>query len=182
MRYTEARLTAAAMEMVASIDEDTVDFIRTTTAARPSPRYSRGHPEPAGQRHGRDRGRMATNMAPHNLGEVVAAVRHLLKHPDASLDSLMRYVPGPDLPPGDASWGSRGSGRPTRRARHLPHPGHHVYRAADPRRSGIVVTELPYGIGPEKVMTRIKTWSRQEAERHLRPEGRSPDRKRGLHW
>ena len=58
MRYTEARLTAAAMEMVASIDEDTVDFIPnydgSETAAR---RAARGHPEPAGQRHGRDRGR-----------------------------------------------------------------------------------------------------------------------------
>src|SRR5881392_3828480 len=101
MRYTECRLSRIATEMLRDIDADTVDFV---------PNYDESRREPvvlpsrfpnllvngsAGIAVG-----MATNMAPHNLGEVVAAARYLIKHPDASLDALMRYVPGPDLPTG----------------------------------------------------------------------------------
>ena len=109
MRYTEARLTAAAMELVGSIDEDTVDF---------QPNYDGQETEPSvlpaalpnllvNGASGIAVG-MATNMAPHNLGEVIAAVRYLIKHPDASLDALMRYVPGPDLPTGGKIVGLEG--------------------------------------------------------------------------
>src|SRR6204780_5206879 len=101
MRYTEARLTAAAMEMVASIDEDTVDFQPNYDGTETQPEVL-----PAGLPNLLVNGTagiavgMATNMAPHNLGEVVTAARHLIKHPDAGLDTLMKYVPGPDLPTG----------------------------------------------------------------------------------
>jgi len=100
---------------------------------------------------------MATNMAPHNLGEVVAAARHLIAHPDAGLDELMRFVPGPDLPTGGKIVGLEGireayeTGRGTFRTRAAAR-----IEKLTPRRTGIVVTELPYGIGPEKVVTRIK--------------------------
>jgi DNA gyrase subunit A len=100
---------------------------------------------------------MATNMAPHNLGEVVAAARHLIAHPDAGLDELMRFVPGPDLPTGGKIVGLEGireayeTGRGTFRTRATAR-----VEKITPRRTGIVVTELPYGIGPEKVVTRIK--------------------------
>jgi DNA gyrase subunit A len=158
MRYTEARLTAAAMEMVASIDEDTVDF---------SPNYDGSETQPdvlpgglpnllvngaSGIAVG-----MATNMAPHNLGEVIAAARHLLRHPDATLDALMRFVPGPDLPTGGRIIGLGGireayeTGRGIFRTRATA-----VVEQLTPRRAGIVVTELPYTIGPEKVKTRIQ--------------------------
>src|SRR3984885_12855055 len=158
MRYTEARLTAAAMEMVASIDEDTVEF---------GPNYdgSERQPEvlPAGLPNLLVNGTsgiavgMATNMAPHNLGEVIAAARHLLKHPDASLDTLMRFVPGPDLPTGGRIVGLEG-------VREAYESGRGIFRTRatvaveklTPRRTGLVVTELPYGIGPEKVIARIK--------------------------
>jgi DNA gyrase subunit A len=96
MRYTEARLTAAAMEMVASIDEDTVDFIPNYDGSETQPDVL-----PAGLPNLLVNGAsgiavgMATNMAPHNLGEVIAAARFLLRNPAASLDALMRYVPGP---------------------------------------------------------------------------------------
>src|SRR5436305_11844852 len=101
MRYTEAKLAPASMAMVESIDEDTVDF---------APNYDGSEQEPSvlpaafpnllvngatGLAVG-----MATNMPPHNLAEVVAAARHLIKHPGADLDTLMRFVPGPDLPTG----------------------------------------------------------------------------------
>src|SRR5207253_3673975 len=98
-----------------------------------------------------------TNMAPHNLGEVVAAVRHLLRHPDASLDTLMRFVPGPDLPTGGRIVGLDG-------IREAYETGRGIFRTRattrieqlTPRRTGIVVTELPYSIGPEKVIARLK--------------------------
>jgi DNA gyrase subunit A len=157
-RYTEARLAAAAMEMTNSLDEDTVDFI---------PNYDGTDTQPevlpsaipnllvngtAGIAVG-----MATNMAPHNLGEVVAAARHLIAHPDADLETLMRFVPGPDLPTGGKIIGLEGirdayeTGRGTFRTRAAAR-----IEQITPRRTGIVVSELPYGVGPEKVIARIK--------------------------
>jgi DNA gyrase subunit A len=158
MRYTEARLTAAAMEMVASIDEDTVDFIPNYDGSETQPEVL-----PAGLPNLLVNGAsgiavgMATNMAPHNLGEVIAAARYLLRNPSASLDTLMRYVPGPDLPTGGRIVGLEGireayqTGRGIFRTRATA-----VVEQLTPRRTGIVVTELPYTIGPEKVMSRIK--------------------------
>ena len=158
MRYTECRPTEAAMAMVADIGEETVDF---------GPNYDGQEEEPqvlpaalpnllvngaAGIAVG-----MATNMAPHNLSEVITAARHLLKHPDASLDQLMRFVPGPDLPTGGKIVGLDG-------VREAYETGRGVFRTRatvkieqlNARKTGIVVTELPYGVGPEKVVDRIK--------------------------
>ena len=99
---------------------------------------------------------MATNIAPHNLIEVVQALRHLITHPDAALDDLMRFIPGPDLPTGGKIVGLDGvrdayeTGRGTFRMRATAR----VETVG--RRKGIVVTELPYGVGTEKVIERIK--------------------------
>src|SRR5277367_3281761 len=158
MRYTEARLTAAAMEMVASIDEDTVDFIPNYDGSEQQPDVL-----PAGLPNLLVNGAsgiavgMATNMAPHNLGEVIAAARFLLRNPSASLDALMRFVPGPDLPTGGHIVGLDG-------VREAYETGRGIFRTRatanieqlNVRKTGIVVTELPYGVGPEKVITRIK--------------------------
>ncbi|MFB7908175.1 DNA topoisomerase (ATP-hydrolyzing) subunit A [Kitasatospora sp. NPDC056076] len=158
MRYTESRLTAASMAMVESIHEDTVDF---------GPNYDGSEQEPlalpaafpnllvngaTGIAVG-----MATNMPPHNLSEVVAAARHLIKHPSADLDTLMRFVPGPDLPTGGRVVGLSGirdayeSGRGTFKIRATT-----TIENVTARRKGIVVTELPYNVGPEKVIAKIK--------------------------
>src|SRR5437667_3050129 len=183
MRYTEASLTAAAMEMFASIDEETVDL---------SPNYDGSEQQPdvlpagipnllvngtAGIAVG-----MATNMAPHNLGEVIAAARYLIKHPDASLDALMRYVPGPDLPTGGRIVGLQG-------IREAYETGRGIFRTQatasveqlTPRRSGIVVTELPYSVGPEKVMTRIKDLVQAKKLNGIADLKDLTDRNRGLH-
>ncbi|CAB4928609.1 MAG: DNA topoisomerase 4 subunit A [Actinobacteria bacterium] len=156
-RYTEARLATSALLMTDSLDEDVVDF---------APNYDGRETEPevlpaaipnllvngaAGIAVG-----MATNLAPHNLAEVVAAARHLLDHPDASLDSLMRFIPGPDLPTGGTIIGLDGirdayaTGRGTFRIRATTR-----IDSVTARRQAIIVTELPYTVGPEKVVERI---------------------------
>jgi DNA gyrase subunit A len=100
---------------------------------------------------------MATNMAPHNLVEVIGAARHLIANPTCSLDDLMKFVPGPDLPGGGRIIGLDGI-----RDAYLTGRGAFRTRATaridnvNPRRKGIVVTELPYLVGPEKVIEKIK--------------------------
>ncbi|URN05695.1 DNA topoisomerase IV subunit A [Actinomadura madurae] len=158
MRYTEARMSREAMLMVQSIDEDTVDF-------RPNYDGQEQEPEvlPAAFPNLLVNGAsgiavgMATNMAPHNLGEVIAAARHLIDNPEADLDDLMRFVPGPDLPTGGKIVGLDGirdayaNGRGTFRTRATV-----TIESVTPRRKGIIVSELPYAVGPERVKAKIK--------------------------
>jgi DNA gyrase subunit A len=157
-RYTEARMAAAALLMVGSLDEDTVDFVPNYDDTQWQPGVlPAAYPNllvngAAGIAVG-----MATNMAPHNLVEVIGAARHLIAHPTCSLEDLMKFVPGPDLPCGgkivglegirDAYLTGRGSFRTRATAR---------VEALTPRRKGIVVTELPYLVGPEKVIDKVK--------------------------
>ncbi|MBT2226779.1 DNA topoisomerase (ATP-hydrolyzing) subunit A [Nonomuraea sp. NEAU-A123] len=183
MRYTEARLAPAAMLMVESLDEDTVDF---------KPNYDGQETEPTvmpsafpnllvngttGIAVG-----MATNMAPHNLAEVVAAARHLIKKPDATLDELMRYVPGPDLPTGGSIIGLQGirdayeSGRGTFRMRAKCRVDQ-----ITPRRKGLVVTELPYNVGPERVVAKIKELVTSKKLQGIADLKDLTDRHKGLH-
>ena len=183
MRYTEARLSAAAMEMVASIDEDTVDFIPNYDGT-----YNQPEVLPAGLPNLLVNGTagiavgMATNMAPHNLGEVVAACRHLIANPEATLDELMRFVPGPDLPTGGKIVGLDG-------IREAYETGRGIFRTraaarvekVTPRRDGIVVTELPYGVGPEKVIARIKDLVSSRKLQGISDLKDLTDRQRGLH-
>ncbi len=158
MRYTECRLAPAALLMTTALDEDTVDLVPnyddslTQPAVLPSAFPNLLVNGASGIAVG-----MATNMAPHNLVEVIGAARHLIAHPDATLDDLMRFVPGPDLPTGGRIVGLDGvreayeSGRGSFRTRATVR-----IEALTPRKQGIVVTELPYGIGPEKVIEKIK--------------------------
>ncbi|MFC9467010.1 DNA gyrase/topoisomerase IV subunit A [Streptomyces coelicoflavus] len=158
MRYTECRMAEAAGLMTESIDEDTVDF---------APNYDGQEQEPvalpaafpnllvngaSGIAVG-----MATNMPPHNLREVIAAARHLIRNPNADLDALMKHVPGPDLPTGGRIVGLPGirdayeTGRGTFKIRATV-----SVETVTARRKGLVVTELPFAVGPEKVISKIK--------------------------
>ena len=156
-RYTEARLAPAALGRNADRAEETVDF---------SPNYDNKLVEPivlpsaipnllvngaSGIAVG-----MATNMATHNLAEVVAAAKHLMRQPNATLEELMRYVPGPDWPGGGIIIGRDGireayaTGRGTVTTRSATH-----IENVTARKKAIVVTELPYMVGPERVLERI---------------------------
>jgi DNA gyrase subunit A len=158
-RYTEARMAAPALLMAEGLDEDVVDFVPNYTN---DPKLSQPGVLPAAFPNLLVNGSsgiavgMATNMPPHNLVEVVGAARHLIAHPDASLDDLMRYVPGPDLPSGGKIVGLEGireayaTGRGTFRTRATAR-----IENITPRRQGIVITELPYLVGPEKVYEKI---------------------------
>ena len=157
-RYTEARMAPAALLMVEGLGEDTVDFVPNYDDTQTQPEVL-----PAAFPNLLVNGAsgiavgMATSMPPHNLGEVIGAARHLIEHPDATLDDLMRFVPGPDLPGGgrivgldgirEAYAGGRGTFRTRATAR---------IENITPRRRGIVVTELPYLVGPEKVIEKIR--------------------------
>ncbi|GAA4110190.1 DNA gyrase subunit A [Enteractinococcus coprophilus] len=158
-RYTEARMSQAAVAMTSDLAEDTVDF---------EPNYDNQMQQPtvlpaafpnllvngaSGIAVG-----MATNMAPHNLGEVIAAARHLIDHPDADTKALMKFVPGPDLPSGARIVGLDGirEAYETGRGRFTMRATVNVEQVSA-RRTGLVVTELPYGVGPERVIDRLKT-------------------------
>ncbi|MGV8876541.1 MAG: DNA gyrase/topoisomerase IV subunit A [Rhodoglobus sp.] len=157
-RYTEARLQASAIAMTDNLDEDVVDFVpnydNSTTqpevlpAAFPNLLVNGASGIAVG---------MATNMAPHNLIEVVGAARYLLSNPQATLEELMQFVPGPDLPTGGTIIGLAGvadayaTGRGAFKTRAKV-----TVESITARKMGLVVTELPYLVGPERVIEKIK--------------------------
>jgi DNA gyrase subunit A len=181
-RYTEARPAPAALLMTTSLDEDTVEFVpnyddqlvqpSVLPAAFPNLLVNGSSGIAVG---------MATNMAPHNLVEVIGAARYLIAHPTCSLDDLMKFVPGPDLPAGgrivglegvrDAYLTGRGSFRTRATAR---------VEKITPRRSGIVVTELPYLVGPEKVIEKIRELVQAKRIQGISDLKDLTDRKHGL--
>ena len=182
MRYTECRMDVAAEAMVASIDEDTVDF---------KPNYDGRETEPSvlpaalpnllvNGASGIAVG-MATNIAPHNLVEVVQACRHLIDHPGADLDDLMKLVPGPDLPTGGKIVGLEGI-----KDAYATGNGSFKMRATTrienvtPRRKGIVVTELPYNVGTEKVIEAIKKLVQSKRLQGISDVKNLTDRHKGL--
>lgn len=157
-RYTEARMAPAALALTGDLDEDVVDFV---------PNYDNQFTQPgvlpaafpnllvngsSGIAVG-----MATNMAPHNLREVIAGARHMIDNPDASLEDIMRFIPGPDLPTGGKIVGLTGirdayaSGRGSFKSR-----AKITVEQVTARKQGLVITELPYLVGTEKVIEKIK--------------------------
>jgi DNA gyrase subunit A len=163
MRYTEARLAPIAMELLRDIDAETVDFV---------PNYDGYEQEPlvlparfpnllvngaAGIAVG-----MATNIPPHNLGEVIDAVAHYLENPEATPEELAKFVKGPDFPTGATIMGRQGirdayeTGRGSIKVRSVC-----TIEEGTQNRSNIVVTELPYQVNKarlaEKIADLVKT-------------------------
>jgi DNA gyrase subunit A len=157
MRYTEARLSPMAMELLRDIDKDTVDF---------RPNYDNQYQEPvvlparfpnllANGSSGIAVG-MATNIPPHNLGEVIDATVALLDNPELTSEDLMRHVKGPDFPTGALIMGTAGirdaylTGRGSIRVRAKVH-------VEESNRGGqrLVVTELPYQVSGDRLLARI---------------------------
>jgi DNA gyrase subunit A len=158
MRYTEARMTRLTHELVADIDKETVDF---------QPNYDEKELEPtvlptrfpnllvngsAGIAVG-----MATNIPPHNLGEVVDALIALIDDPDASIGDLMQHIPGPDFPTAGIINGSAGihAAYHTGRGRVRIRARAEVEVNDETGREAIIVTELPYQVNKARLIEKI---------------------------
>ena len=162
-RYTEARLSAPAVEMLADIDKDTVAFTATFDSQREEPVIL-----PALLPNLLVNGSsgiavgMSTNVPPHNLREVASALKHMIAKPDCSIDDLMKHVPGPDFPTGGYILGIDG----IRDAYHTGR-GRMIMRARvqkEAKRGGkdqLVFTELPYGVSKSRVIEQIAELARE---------------------
>lgn len=157
-RYTEVRLTQASISLNESLDEDTVDFVPNYDAQLNEPEVL-----PAAFPNLLVNGAsgiavgMATNMPPHNLGEVIDALQLLLQKPKTSLEQIMELIPGPDLPSGGVILVGDGISEAYETGK-----GSFKMRAkvsiesVAPRRTGLVITELPLSVGPERVIEKIR--------------------------
>ena len=163
MRYTEARLSALAEEMLADIDRRTVDFTANFDGSLNEPVVLPGRlPNLLVNGSSGIAVGMATNIPPHHLGEIAAAVTLLLDHPDAAVDDLLEVVHGPDFPTGGIAFAGQdrhsvreiigtGHGRVTMRA------VQHVEESARGNRMQIVFTELPYQVNKATLVEQIAT-------------------------
>ncbi|MBI4233881.1 MAG: DNA gyrase subunit A, partial [Chloroflexi bacterium] len=168
MRYTEARLSAIAEEMLADIERDTVDFADNFDSSLREPLVlpARLPNLLVNGAYGIAVG-MATSIPPHNLSEVCDAVCHLIDNPDASVDELLEYVQGPDFPTGGTIMG--GVGREHIRQAYSTGQGRVVLQAkadiVEIGKSGrrqIVVSEVPYQVNKASLVEKIATLAREK--------------------
>ncbi|MEN6430262.1 MAG: DNA gyrase subunit A [Coriobacteriales bacterium] len=164
MRYTESRLDRAAMELLRDIDKETVDF---------GPNYDESLREPlvlpsrypnllvngsSGIAVG-----MATNIPPHNIGEAIDAVTMLIDNPDATIEDLMKVIPGPDFPTGGVIMGREGivdaytTGRGSIKVRGKAH-----VEQTSTGKMRIIITEIPYGVNKSKLVAKIAELVREK--------------------
>ncbi|MGI4984259.1 MAG: DNA gyrase subunit A, partial [Janthinobacterium lividum] len=165
MRYTEIRMAKIGHELLADLDKETVDF---------APNYDGAEREPVvmparvpnllingstGIAVG-----MATNIAPHNLNEVVNACLHLLQHPDATIDDLIDFIPAPDFPTAGIIYGITGvrEGYRTGRGRVVMRAKTHFEDIDRGQRESIIVDELPYQVNKRTLLERIAELVREK--------------------
>ncbi len=157
MRYTEARMSKIAMEMVADLDKETVDFCPNfdETLMQPTVMPCRYPNLLVNGSSGIAVG-MATNIPPHNLGEVIDGVVCLIDHPDATLKDLMEHIKGPDFPTGGIIMGRQGiyEAYSTGRGRIVTRAKTDIEQMTV-NRSRIVVTEIPYMVNKAKLVEKI---------------------------
>ena len=164
MRYTEARMSKIALEMLKDINKDTIDFQEN---------YSQEEKEPvvlparfpnllvngtSGIAVG-----MATNIPPHNLGEVIDALNLLMKNPEVTVNELMEVLPGPDFPTGAIVMGKSGIRKAyeTGKGKIIIRSRVEIEQLSNDRER-IVVTEIPYGVNKAKVVERIAELAREK--------------------
>src|SRR5687768_4730082 len=156
-RYTEARLTPIAMELLADIDKNTVDFVPNFDDRLQEPSVlPSGIPNLVVNGSSGIAVGMATNIPPHNLREVVAAILHLIENPDATVADIRKHIKGPDFPTAGFIYGKQGikdyqetgRGRIVMRARA-------VIEEMKNGKSQIVVTEIPYQVNSAKLVEDI---------------------------
>ena len=165
MRYTEARLSKLSMEMVRDIEKETVDFYPNfdETLMQPAVMPSRFPNLLVNGSSGIAVG-MATNIPPHNLGEVIDACVHYIDNPDCTVDDLMQFVKGPDFPTGGVILGKRGIYDAYHEGR-----GRIIVRAKSEieemsqGRQRIVVTEIPYMVNKAKLIEKIAEMVHEKA-------------------
>ncbi len=165
MRYTEARMSRVADSIIADIKKETVDF---------GPNYDDSLKEPtvlpgafpfllANGSSGIAVG-MATNMPPHNLREITAAVGAYIDNPDISIDELIRYVKGPDFPTGGIIFGRRGIKQAYKTGRgKITVRGRFTIEVDKKGKESIIFTEIPYQVNKANLVTRIGELVRDKA-------------------
>ena len=158
-RYTEARLTRIATEMLADIDKDTVDFIPNYDESREEPTVlPTRYPNLLVNGSGGIAVGMATNIPPHNLSEIIEATIYLIQNPTAKLKTLMNMMPGPDFPTGGFIYGREGirNAYETGRGMIIMRARASIDRVGRTgERMAIVVTEIPYQVNKAKLLERI---------------------------
>ncbi|MDX2210177.1 MAG: DNA gyrase subunit A [Sphingopyxis sp.] len=168
MRYTEARLAKAAMTLLGDLDKDTVDFQPNYDASRDEPSVLPArYPNLLVNGAGGIAVGMATNIPPHNLGEVIDATLALIDNPAITLEELMAIIPGPDFPTGALILGQGGARNAyaTGRGSIMMRATHEIEEGRGDRRS-IVLTSIPFQQGKNGLVEKIA-----EAARDKRVEG-----------
>jgi DNA gyrase subunit A len=158
MRYTEIRMQRLAHEMLADLDKETVDFVPnydeslTEPAVLPSKIPSLLINGSAGIAVG-----MATNIPPHNLSEVIGAIKAIIDNPEVTCDELMQHVPGPDFPTGGIIYGTEGIQEAYKNGRGIIRIRARINVETDKRnqRETIIVTQLPYQVNKAKLIEKI---------------------------
>ena len=165
MRYTEVRMAKITQELLADIDKETVDFV---------PNYDESEREPSvlptripnllvNGSSGIAVG-MATNIPPHNLGEVVDACLALLANPELTLADLIKFIPGPDFPTAGLIYGIQGvvSAYASGRGRIYVRGRTHIEPFGERDREAIIITELPYQVNKARLIERIAELVREK--------------------
>jgi DNA gyrase subunit A len=157
MRYTEARMSVFGAEMLADIDQDTVDFVPNYDQTRTEPTVLPGRfPNLLCNGGSGIAVGMATNIPPHNLGEVVDACAVLIDDPEAGLKHIMKALPGPDFPTGALILGTSGIKQAYETGRgSLTMQARAVIEPMESGRSAILITELPYQVNKAQLVEQI---------------------------
>ncbi|WP_434668896.1 DNA topoisomerase (ATP-hydrolyzing) subunit A [Chlamydia crocodili] len=158
MRYTEARLTHSAIFLMEDLDKDTVDMVSNYDETKHEPVvFPSKFPNLLCNGSSGIAVGMATNIPPHNLGELIEATLLVLSNPNASIEEILEVMPGPDFPTGGLICGGEGirSTYHTGRGKIKVRARLHVEENADKHRENIILTEMPYNVNKSRLIEQI---------------------------